>query len=75
MKNTLIAYFSASGVTKALAERLAAALGADLFEIRPETPYTTADLDWMDKNSRSTVEMRDKSSRPAIVSRLIRAPS
>ena len=66
MKNTLIAYFSASGVTKALAERLAAALGADLFEIRPETPYTTADLDWMDKNSRSTVEMRDKSSRPAI---------
>ena len=66
MKNTLIAYFSASGVTKALAERLAAALGADLFEIRPETPYTKADLDWMDKNSRSTVEMRDKSSRPAI---------
>jgi len=66
MKNTLVAYFSASGVTKALAERIASALGADLFEIRPETPYTKADLNWMDKNSRSTVEMRDKTSRPAI---------
>ena len=66
MNNTLVAYFSASGVTKALAERIASALGADLFEIRPETSYTKADLNWMDKNSRSTVEMRDKNSRPAI---------
>lgn len=53
MKQTLVAYFSASGVTAALAQRLAAAIGADLYEIRPETPYTDADLNWMDKKSRS----------------------
>lgn len=66
MKKTLVAYFSASGVTKKLAELIAGELHADLFEIAPETPYTRADLNWMDKNSRSSVEMRDPSSRPAI---------
>ena len=64
---TLVAYFSASGVTKRAAEALAKAAGADLYEIRPEVPYTRADLDWTDKKSRSTVEMQDKASRPAIV--------
>ena len=63
----LVAYFSASGVTKKAAEKLAAAAGGDLFEIYPEVPYTSADLNWMDKKSRSSIEMRDKSSRPAIV--------
>ena len=67
MKKVLVAYFSASGVTKGVAEQLAAVAGADLHEIKPETPYTDADLDWRDKQSRSTVEMKDKSSRPAIV--------
>lgn len=66
----LVAYFSASGVTKAAAERLAGAAGADLFEIRPETPYTKADLDWRDKQSRSTLEMNNPSSRPAIAEKL-----
>lgn len=64
MKKALVAYFSASGVTAKLAERLAEAVGADLFEIAPETPYTKADLNWMDKNSRSTVEMNDRACRP-----------
>lgn len=63
----LVVYFSASGVTKKAAEKLAAAAGGDLFEIEPEVPYTSADLNWMDKKSRSSIEMRDKSSRPAIV--------
>lgn len=63
----LVAYFSASGVTKKAAEKLAAAAGGDLFEIEPEVPYTSADLNWMDKKSRSSIEMRDKASRPAIV--------
>lgn len=63
----LVAYFSASGVTRKAAEKLAAAAGGDLFEIEPEVPYTSADLNWMDKKSRSSIEMRDKSSRPAIV--------
>ena len=62
----LVAYFSATGTTKGVAERLAAAIGADLHEIVPETPYTMADLDWRDKNSRSSVEMADRASRPAI---------
>ena len=66
MSKKLVAYFSASGVTKALAERLAEAAGADLYEIRPEVPYTKADLNWMDKQSRSSVEMGDESSRPAM---------
>lgn len=66
----LVAYFSASGVTKAAAERLAGAANADLFEIRPETPYTKADLDWRDEHSRSTVEMKNPASRPAIAEKL-----
>ena len=64
---TLVTYFSASGVTKGVAERLASAIGADIMEIVPEQRYTEADLDWRDQNSRSTLEMKDKSSRPAIV--------
>lgn len=63
---TLVAYFSASGVTANVAKLLAEAAGADLFEIQPAVPYANADLNWMDKKSRSTVEMQDKSSRPAI---------
>ena len=66
MKKVLVAYFSASGVTKGAAEQLAAVAGADLHEIKPAQPYTDADLDWRDKQSRSTVEMKDKTSRPAI---------
>ncbi len=66
MKKALVAYFSASGVTAKLAGRLAGAIGADLYEIAPETPYTKADLDWRDRQSRSSVEMNDRSSRPAI---------
>ena len=62
----LVTYFSASGVTAKVAKKLADAAGADLFELRPERPYTKADLDWMDKNSRSTVEMQDRNCRPAI---------
>lgn len=67
---TLVAYFSASGVTAKVAERLAKAVGADLFEIAPEVPYTNADLNWMDKKSRSTLEMQDRACRPAIADRL-----
>ena len=70
MSKALVAYFSASGVTKKVATKLAEAIKAELFEIDPETPYTTADLDWQDKNSRSTVEMNDASSRPAIRSKI-----
>ena len=66
MSDILVAYFSASGVTKGVAERLAKATAGDLFEIVPEQLYTSADLNWMDKNSRSTLEMKDKSCRPAI---------
>ncbi len=62
----LVAYFSASGNTKTMSEKLAKAIGAELFEIKPVTPYTHADLDWTNKNSRSSVEMSDKSSRPQI---------
>ena len=69
MKKTLVAYFSATGTTKAAAERLANELGADLFEIVPEKAYSAADLDWRDKSSRSTLEMKDRSSRPAIKGR------
>lgn len=64
---TLVAYFSASGATKGVAEKLASKIGADIYEIKPVVPYTDADLNWMDKNSRSSVEMKDKSSRPEIV--------
>ncbi len=66
MSKILVAYFSASGVTKKAAENLAQAAGADLYEIKPAVPYTKEDLNWMDKKSRSSVEMNDKSSRPAI---------
>lgn len=66
----LVAYFSASGVTKNAAERLAKAADADLFEIKPAVPYTRADLDWTNKKSRSSVEMNDPDSRPEIAERL-----
>ena len=66
MKKALVAYFSASGGTARAAKALAQAAGADLYEIRPAVPYTKADLNWMDKSSRSSVEMNDKSSRPAL---------
>lgn len=65
-KNILVAYFSASGVTAKVAEELAKAEGADLLEIKPEVPYTAADLDWTNKQSRSTIEMSDPDCRPAI---------
>lgn len=70
MSKTLVAYFSASGCTAKLAQRLAVIADADLFEIVPEQPYTSADLNWQDKRSRSSVEMADPSSRPAISSEL-----
>lgn len=63
---TLVAYFSASGTTAKVAAKLAKVLEADIFEIRPTEPYTKADLNWMNKKSRSSVEMRDRSSRPQI---------
>ena len=66
MSRTLTAYFSASGTTKRAAERLARSIGSDLYEIRPAVAYTQADLNWMDKKSRSTIEMKDKSSRPKL---------
>ena len=66
MGKTLVAYFSAGGITAQVADKLADALGADIYEIRPETPYTKADLNWMDKRSRSTIEVNDKTIRPAI---------
>ena len=59
MKRILVAYFSAGGVTAKVAEKMAKAAGADLFEIAPAQPYTKADLNWMDKQSRSTLEMKD----------------
>lgn len=66
----LVAYFSASGVTKNAAERLAKAAGAHLFEIKPALSYTSADLDWTNKKSRSSVEMNNPNSRPEIAERL-----
>ena len=66
MSKKLVAYFSASGVTAKVAQTLAEAIGADIFEIAPKVPYTEADLNWMDKNARSTIEMNDSSSRPEI---------
>lgn len=70
MSKKLVAYFSASGVTASLAKNLAAAIGADLFEIEPVIRYVKADLDWTNKKSRSSVEMNDKSSRPAVAKKL-----
>ena len=67
MNNKLVVYFSATGKTAKVAEKLAAAIGADLYEIKPEAKYTKADLNWMNKKSRSSVEMNDKSIRPAII--------
>ena len=64
--NALVAYFSATGTTAKAAKALASAVGGDLYEIKPAVPYTSADLTWMDKGSRSSVEMKDTSSRPAL---------
>ena len=69
-KKTLVAYFSASGVTEGVAKQLAEVTGGDLHKIQPEQPYTEADLNWRDKQSRSSVEMQDKTSRPAITGKL-----
>ena len=69
-RKILVAYFSASGVTAKAAEKLAEAAQADLYEIKPKIPYTRADLDWTDKKSRSSVEMNDKASRPAIAGKV-----
>ena len=66
----LVTYFSATGVTKGVAQQLAEVTGGTLHEIKPEQPYTDADLDWRNKQSRSSVEMQDKSSRPAITDKL-----
>ena len=68
MANKLVACFSASGATAKVAGKLAAALDADLYEIKPEVRYTKADLNWMNKKSRSSVEMNDKNFRPAMIS-------
>ena len=68
MSKILVAYFSASGVTEKVAKELAKAEGADLFQICPETPYTKEDLDWRNKQSRSTLEMQDLNCRPAVSS-------
>ena len=67
MSKILVAYFSASGVTKKVAEKLAVLVNADIHEIKPKVQYTKADLNWMDKKSRSSVEMNDKTFRPEIV--------
>ena len=69
MSKTLVAYFSASGVTEKVAQTLAKTIGADIFEIAPKVKYTKADLNWMDKQSRSTIEMNDPSSRPEIAAK------
>lgn len=70
MSKKLTAYFSASGVTQKAAKILSEAAGTDIFEIKPATPYTEADLNWMDKKSRSSVEMNDLSFRPQIAEKL-----
>jgi len=73
MSKKLVAYFSASGNTAALAEKLAKAAGADLYEIKPAVPYTREDLNWQNKQSRSSVEMSDHSSRPALADTMANA--
>lgn len=70
MAKSLVAYFSASGVTANAAQKLAEAAGADLYEIRPAVPYTKADLNWTDSKSRSSVEMKDPASRPEIAGKV-----
>ena len=72
MSKKLVAYFSASGVTAKVADMLADAVGADVHEIQPKVPYTKADLDWMDKKSRSSIEMADKKIRPEIAESNVR---
>ena len=67
---TLVAYFSASGTTKMVANRLAGAIGADIFEIEAKIPYSNQDLDWTNKNSRSSLEMNDLSSRPEVAKKV-----
>lgn len=66
MSKTLVAFFSASGVTRQVAQKLAAAAQADLYEIKPAVPYTQADLNWRDKSSRSSVEMQNLAIRPQL---------
>lgn len=66
MGKILTAYFSATGTTASAAKKLAEAAGTDIYEIKPAVPYTKEDLNWMNKNSRSSVEMKDTSSRPAL---------
>lgn len=70
MSTILVAYFSATGVTAAIAKTLAETAGADLFEIRPVTPYSKADLDWNDRESRSSLEMNDEKARPVIADKV-----
>lgn len=71
MNKALVAYFSASGVTVKVAEKLSQAIGADLFEIKPEVPYKPEDLNWQNAKSRSTLEMKDPGSRPAIAEKVV----
>lgn len=71
MMHALVTYFSASGVTAAVAARLASGIGAALCELAPETPYSDADLNWMDKTSRSTLEMKDENARPPMADKNI----
>ncbi len=68
MSKDIIVYFSVGGTTKAAAERLSALIGAETFELVPKVPYETPDLDWTDSKSRTTLEMKDPSCRPEIVS-------
>lgn len=70
MSKILVAYFSATGTTETVAKLLSHVLMSDIFEIKPETPYTDADLDWRDDKSRSSIEMKDLSSRPAIANKV-----
>lgn len=69
-RKTLVAFFSASGVTKGVAQKIAHATGGNLYQIQPSQPYTDADLDWTNKQSRSTLEMKDRSSRPSITGKV-----
>lgn len=71
MNKALVAYFSASGVTAKVAEKLSQAIGADIFEIKPEVPYTSADLNWQNSESRSFIESKDPGSRPAIAEKVV----
>lgn len=70
MSKVLVSYFSASGVTKRVAEKIAKAINGDLFEIEPTQKYTSEDLDWTNKQSRSSIEMQDKNFRPQILNRV-----